>query len=404
MTIAKIPEWPNGPGDGRLVLPRAPKIIPFSQAGIRAPAVSWSLWPGRIDVHDRPGTQSFRPGGTTKAINRVLLENPVDIFVRWFVLERMSAHSRTDLAETLIKRLAWDDLDLVYLRRLVEIARDEDLAGLGLRTRPKQSGDRSTGSIVRAPRQAAADLVAREPLVACGLPLISLILSVYGGNASVQVRAKDGRTLQKGEILATLTGDPRVILAAERIVLNFVQRLSGVATQTARFAAALGKSRTRLLDTRKTTPGYRMLEKYAVACGGGWNHRLGLFDRVMLKDNHLQLLGLGASAAGGVALAEAVTAAKRAAPELPVEVEVDRLEQIPPVLAAGADVILLDNFTPVQLRKAIHLIGGRAFTEASGGITLKTLPRLGNLGLDFASTGALVHQSVWVDVGLDWRT
>lgn len=316
----------------------------------------------------------------------------------------MPALSRTDLAETLIKRLTWEDLDLSYLRRFIEIARDEDLAGLGLRVRPRQTGDRSTGSMARAPRQGTADLVAREPLVACGLPLISLILATYGGNATVQLRAKDGRLLEKGDVLATLNGDPRTLLAAERIILNFVQRLSGVATQTQRFAAALGQSRTRLLDTRKTTPGYRMLEKYAVACGGGWNHRLGLFDRVMLKDNHLELLGLGPSSDGaGGNLAEAVTAAKRAAPELPVEVEVDRVEQIPPVLAAGADVILLDNFSVPQLRKAIQLIGGRAFTEASGGITLKTLPRLANLGLDFASTGALVHQSIWVDIGLDWR-
>lgn len=316
----------------------------------------------------------------------------------------MPAQSRTDLAETLIKRLTWEDLDVAYLRRLIEIAREEDLAGLGLRQRPRVTGDRSTGSIAHTPRQGAADLVTREPLVASGLPLISLILAAYGGNATVQLRAKDGRLLEKGEVLATLHGDPRTLLAAERIVLNFLQRLSGIATQTQRYAAALGKSRTRLLDTRKTTPAYRMLEKYAVACGGGWNHRLGLFDRVMLKDNHLELLGLGGAALGtGRALAEAVTAAKRSAPELPVEVEVDRLEQIPPVLAAGADVILLDNFSTPQLRKAVQLIEGRAFTEASGGITLKTLPRLANLGLDFASTGALVHQSVWVDIGLDWR-
>lgn len=316
----------------------------------------------------------------------------------------MPAQSRTDLAETLIKRLTWEDLDLAYLRRLIEIARDEDLAGLGLRVRPRQTGDRSTASITRAPQQGAADLVAREPMVVCGLPLISLILAVYGGNASVQLQAKDGRSLEKGDVLATLTGDPRTLLASERIILNFLQRLSGVATQTQRYAAALGQSRTRLLDTRKTTPAYRMLEKYAVACGGGWNHRLGLFDRVMLKDNHLELLGLTAfSATVGGALADAVTAAKRATPELPVEVEVDRLEQIPPVLAAGADVILLDNFTTADLSKAVQLIGGRAFTEASGGITLKTLPHLADLGLDFASTGALVHQSIWVDIGLDWR-
>ena len=318
----------------------------------------------------------------------------------------MSAHSRTELADALIKRLSWDDLDLAYLRRLVEIARDEDLSGLGLRDRPAKTGDQSTHSLVHTPRQSSALLVAREPMVACGLPLISLILSVYGPNTGVQLRAKDGKLLEAGDVLATLTGDPRQLLAAERIILNFLQRLSGIATQTRGYVDALGKSRTRLLDTRKTTPGYRMLEKYAVACGGGWNHRLGLFDRVMLKDNHLALLGLkpdSGAAPSATGLAAAIHAAKQAAPDLPVEVEVDSLAQIPMVLAAEPDVILLDNFTLPALRKAIELIGGRAFTEASGGITAKTLPRLADLGLDFASTGALVHQSVWVDIGLDWR-
>jgi nicotinate-nucleotide pyrophosphorylase (carboxylating) len=303
---------------------------------------------------------------------------------------------RAELSRTVIKRLDWDEFDLAYLRHLVEIARDEDLAGLGLRARPRVSGDRSTASLITATRRSSADLIAREPLVVCGLKLLPLILKAYGGKATATLHAKDGAGVARGGVLATLVGDPRVLLAAERIVLNFLQRLSGIATQTRRYADALGRSRTRLLDTRKTTPGYRMLEKYAVACGGGWNHRLGLFDRVMLKDNHLALLG----SHGG--LPEAVARAKKSAPDLPVEVEVDRIEQIPSVLAAGADIILLDNFTPAQLRKAVALIGRRAFTEASGGITLKTLPKLANFGLDFASTGALVHQSSWVDIGLDW--
>ena len=221
----------------------------------------------------------------------------------------------------------------------------------------------------------------------------------------MQPRKRDGARVEAGEVLATLHGNPRTLLGAERIVLNFIQRLSGVATETRRYVEALGEGRTRLLDTRKTTPGYRMLEKYAVACGGGWNHRLGLFDRVMLKDNHLALLGFaGERGEEETRLEEAVQRARKAAPDLPVEVEVDRVDQIPPVLAAGADVILLDNFPPARLRRAIELIRGRAFTEASGGITLKALPRLAGLGLDFISTGALVHQSVWVDIGLDWRT
>jgi len=315
------------------------------------------------------------------------------------------------VADTLLKRLSWDDLDVAHLRRFVEMARDEDLAGLGLREKPRATGDRSTASLATAPRQGSADLVARESLTTCGLPLIPLILSVYGGNATAQLRVKDGRAVKKGDVIATLNGDPRTLLAAERVILNFVQRLSGIATQTRRYADALGEGRTRLLDTRKTTPGWRMLEKYAVACGGGWNHRLGLFDRVMLKDNHLALLGFDGtpnaqhptSNSQLPNLAAAVTRAKKAAPDLPVEVEVDHMDQIPPVLAAGADVILLDNFTPAQIKRAVALIAGRAFTEASGGITLKTLPRFAGLGLDFVSTGALVHQSVWVDIGLDWR-
>ncbi len=301
-------------------------------------------------------------------------------------------------ADILLQRLAWDDLDLAHLRRLVEMARDEDLHGLGLRVRPAHTGDLSTASISSvAPRAGTADLVVREPLVVCGLPLVPLILSLYGGHATAQLRARDGARLPAGTVLATLSGHPRTLLAAERVILNFLQRLAGVATQTRRYVEALGTSRTRLLDTRKTTPGWRMLEKYAVACGGGWNYRLGLFDGVMLKDNHLALLGSTGD------LAAAVAAARRAAPELPVEIEVDALKQIPPALTAGADVVLLDNFTPAQLRRAVALIAGRAFTEASGGITLKTLPHLAGLGLDFISTGALVHHSVWVDIGLDWR-
>ena len=308
-------------------------------------------------------------------------------------------------ADTLLQRLTWEDLDRSYLRRLVEIARDEDLAGLGLRSRPKVTGDRSTASLGSAARAGRADLVARQDMVACGLGLLPLILTAYGGRASVQLRARDGSTLRAGTVVATLSGDPRTLLAAERVLLNFLQRLSGVATQTKRYVDALGPGRTRLLDTRKTTPGYRTLEKYAVACGGGWNHRLGLFDRVMLKDNHLALIGFDGGDGGDVSrLAAAVAAAKKTSPDLPVEVEVDELAQIPAVIAAGADVILLDNFTRARLRRALALIKGRAFTEASGGITLRSLPGLAGLGLDFVSTGALVHQSVWVDLGLDWQS
>jgi nicotinate-nucleotide pyrophosphorylase (carboxylating) len=327
---------------------------------------------------------------------------------------------RADFADRLLSRLTWADLDPGHLRNLIHAARDEDLAGLGLINRPTHRGDRSTAALGATPRATRAHLVARQPLVLAGLPLLAPILRAYGPDATVQLRRQDGATAQPGDILATLSGDPRTLLAAERVALNFVQRLSGIATQTSRYVAALGPGRTRLLDTRKTTPGWRMLEKYAVACGGGWNHRLGLFDRVMLKDNHLALLGLTPEKSQipktkseiqspnsqlptpPTALSSAVRRARLAAPDLPVEVEVDNLAQIPPVLDAGADVILLDNFPLPALRHALALINGRALTEASGGITLPRLPRLAGLGLDFISTGALVHQSVWTDIGLDW--
>ncbi len=340
----------------------------------------------------------------------------------------MPSPPRSITLERLVQRLQWEDLDVAHLRRVVEAARDEDLAGLGLRHRPPHPGDLSTQSLPALPRQATAALAARAPLTACGLRLVPLILSAFGGRVAVQFGTRDGGRVLAGGRLATLHGDPRVLLAAERTVLNFLQRLSGIATHTRRHVAALGSGRTRLLDTRKTTPGYRMLEKYAVACGGGWNHRLGLFDRVMLKDNHLALLagrsgapalpshgpGVTVSNARPPAnprpqtpnpasrLAAAVAAARRVAPDAPVEVEIDRIDQIPSVLAVGADVILFDNFTVPQLRRGVAQVNGRAFTEASGGITLATLPRLAGLGLDFVSVGALVHQSVWVDIGLDW--
>jgi nicotinate-nucleotide pyrophosphorylase (carboxylating) len=183
-------------------------------------------------------------------------------------------------------------------------------------------------------------------------------------------------------------------LQAERVLLNFLQHLSGIATETRSYVDALKGSTTALLDTRKTLPGYRVLQKYAFGCGGGYNHRIGLFDRVMFKDNHLVLTG--------ARLTETVELARKVHPELPVEVEVDALEQIEPALTGGADIILLDNFTPEAIQEAVRLIAGRACTEASGGITRNTLTHLGQLELDFISTGAPIHQSTWKDIGLDW--
>lgn len=299
--------------------------------------------------------------------------------------------------ERLARRLAWAEIDPAWLRRLTELARAEDLAGEGLRVRPERTGD-ATSALMRPGRRGAAKLVARHDLTPAGLGLISVVLSVFGEGCNVRILNADGAAVKHGEVLAEIEGPIATLLTAERTLLNFVQRLSGIATHTRRYLDAMGPSSTRLLDTRKTTPGFRMLEKYAVGQGGGWNHRLGLFDRIMAKDNHLAAEG----AAAGEALSEWVRRARKARPDLLIEVEVDHLDQIEPACNAGADVILLDNFSLNDLRKGIPLVRAQAWCEVSGGISLTSLPLLASLEPDFISCGALTHAAPWADIGLDW--
>lgn len=302
----------------------------------------------------------------------------------------------------LFRQLEWDDLDPDWVRALIQNARAEDLDGAGFLRRTERPGDATTNALAGATHQAQATLNARHPLTIAGLPLLPLVLEAYGHPEPARAcafHARDGDQLGEGAFLATLEGPANILLQAERILLNFLQRLSGIATLTAECVAALEGSTTRLLDTRKTTPGLRALEKYAVARGGGGNHRLGLYDRIMLKDNHLAASG----SARGARLADLVQQARLARPDLPVEVEVDDIEQIPHVLDAGPDVILLDNFSRAELKKALSLIGDSCFTEASGSITLSSLSELGSLGLDFISSGALIHKAQWADIGLDWK-
>jgi len=297
----------------------------------------------------------------------------------------------------LARRLAWDEIDPAWLRRLAEMARAEDLAGEGLRVRPERPGD-ATSALIRPGLRGSAKVVARHPLVPAGLGLLPIILAAFGEGARCRSLARDGAAAGAGETLAEIEGPVAALLSAERTLLNFLQRLSGVATHTRRHAEALGDSPIRLLDTRKTTPGFRALEKYAVGQGGGWNHRLGLHDRIMAKDNHLAAEG----AASGEGLADWVRRARRARPDLLVEVEVDRPDQLGPVLEAGADVVLLDNFPEAELAACIPKVRERAWCEISGGVTLASLPRLGKLGADFVSCGALTHGAPWADIGLDW--
>ncbi len=299
--------------------------------------------------------------------------------------------------DTFKTRLKWQDLDPDYLRQLVGLAKIEDLAGAGLTNRPERLGDVTT-ALMPEGADGKAQLTAREPLTICGLGLVQTVLDSYGQDCLFEATAEDGQSVDHGEVIGILRGSSTVLLQAERVILNFLQHLSGVATEARLYVNALGKSSSVLLDTRKTLPGYRVLQKYAFACGGGYNHRIGLFDRVMLKDNHLAVAG----ATGGNRLSETVALAVNTCEDIPVEVEVDTLEQIIPALDAGADIILLDNFSPPELKQAVSMIEGRAWTEASGGITLDSLSDLGDLGLDFISTGAPIHQSRWKDIGLDW--
>jgi len=298
---------------------------------------------------------------------------------------------------TFQNRLDWQDLDPDYLRQLVGLAKIEDLAGAGLAHRPTRLGDVTT-ALMPEGATGRAQLTAREPLVLCGLGLVQTVLDSYGQGCQFEAQAEDGQLVGKGDSIGILSGPSAPLLQAERVILNFLQHLSGIATLTRLYVDALEGSPTALLDTRKTLPGYRVLQKYAFACGGGYNHRIGLFDRVLLKDNHLAVAG----ATGGNRLTQTVALAVSTFEHLAVEVEVDTLEQIPPVLEAGADIILLDNFSPLELKEAVRIIDGRASTEASGGITLANLSQLGDLGLDFISTGAPIHQSTWKDIGLDW--
>lgn len=307
------------------------------------------------------------------------------------------SHNARYSKKTFLTRLSWSDLDPEYLRQLVGLAKIEDLAGAGLATRPERLGDVTT-TLMPEGSMGRAQLTAREPLTICGIGLVQAVLNSYGDNCHFDAHVEDGQALLKGDAIGILSGPSGALLQAERVLLNFLQHLSGIATETSRYTSALKNSDTALLDTRKTLPGYRVLQKYAFACGGGHNHRMGLFDRVMLKDNHLEVAG----ATGGNRLTETVALAVNTCQDLAIQVEVDTLEQIQPVLEAGADIILLDNFTQADLKTAIQLIEGRACTEASGGIQIESLPALGELGLDFISTGAPIHQSTWKDIGLDW--
>ena len=258
-------------------------------------------------------------------------------------------------------------------------------------------GDVTTDNAVPPDQRSRAVLLAKQAGVLCGGRVFAETLALVDRAVSVDLLMPDGATLHPGDVVARIEGPTRALLTGERTALNFVQRLSGIATTTAAFVARLHGLATRLIDTRKTTPGLRVLEKYAVRVGGGHNHRFNLADAVLLKDNHLAALR-----SRGLDLASAVRAMKERVPHtMRVEVEVTSVEEIDAALAGGADVVLLDNMTTEAMRDAVRRIAGRALTECSGTVTLDTVRERAETGVDLISSGALTHSSKALDLSLE---
>ncbi|MBK5961644.1 nicotinate-nucleotide diphosphorylase (carboxylating) [Rhodoplanes elegans] len=234
---------------------------------------------------------------------------------------------------------------------------------------------------------------ARQPMTVAGIEIAAAVFRRYEPRLAIDVTVKDGDVVGKGAILMTVKGPARGILTGERTALNIVQHMSAIATETARYVAMISHTKARLIDTRKTTPGLRMIEKHAVTCGGGLNHRLGLDNGVMIKDNHIAVCG---------GIAPAVARAKKKLPTLTkIEVECDRLEQVSEALAAGADVIMLDNMSCEDMTKAVAMVAGRVPLEASGGIRLDTIKAIAETGVDYISTSKITQAAPAVDIGLD---
>ena len=275
------------------------------------------------------------------------------------------------------------------IARIVRMALEEDAPW----------GDITSQAFIPQDATVTAQLVAREPGVLAGEAIFTAAMQLTSNAIDVRFHTHDSCSFAKGEVLATITGPAQAVLQAERVALNFTQRLSGIATLTARYVAAAAGTKARIVDTRKTTPGLRQFERYAVRCGGGFNHRFSLSDAVMAKDNHLAILVANSPEAG---LTEALKSAIGCLPHTThVEVEVDRPDQIEAVLAAGVDTIMLDNFSTDQLRAGVTQVAGRALVEASGGITLERIHEVAATGVDIISVGALTHSVRALDLGLD---
>lgn len=269
-------------------------------------------------------------------------------------------------------------------RELIERAIAEDLQG---------GEDVTSTSTISKDATSTADFVARKTGVLAGIEMVKATLEEVG-LSDIDVVMHDGKAISQGDVLLTVTGNTRAILLAERTALNFVGHLSGIASETAKWVAALSGTKCLVRDTRKTTPGYRQLEKYAVRMGGGTNHRMSLSDAALIKDNHI-------AAAGGVS--EAFSAVRSAYPTAPIEIEVDTLDQLREVLPLKPDLILLDNMSPALCAEAVAIVDGTTKLEASGGISLENARAYADSGVDYIAIGALTHSAAVLDIGLDLR-
>lgn len=266
--------------------------------------------------------------------------------------------------------------------QLIRMALQEDIT----------SEDVSTNAVMPTEVKGTVDLIAKEDGIIAGLDVYARVFQMLDEKTEIDFKCKDGDEVKKGELMATVTGDIRVLLSGERVALNYLQRMSGIATYTRQVAKLLEGSKVTLLDTRKTTPNCRVFEKYAVRVGGGCNHRYNLSDGVLLKDNHI-------GAAGSIT--NAITMAKEYAPFVrKIEIEVETLEQVKEAVEAGADIIMLDNMTPEVMKQAVELIDGRAQTECSGNITKENIARIREIGVDFVSSGALTHSAPILDISM----
>ncbi len=254
------------------------------------------------------------------------------------------------------------------------------------------SEDVTTNAVMREAVKGEVTLLCKQDGIVAGLDVFERVFTLLDEKVKIEFCCKDGDEVKNGQVMGVLTGDIRVLLSGERVALNYLQRMSGIATYTRSVAALLKGTGTKLLDTRKTTPNMRIFEKYAVRVGGGYNHRYNLSDGVLLKDNHI-------GAAGGVA--EAVRMAKEYAPFVrKIEVEVENLDMVKEAVEAGADIIMLDNMSPEEMQKAVTYIDGRAQTECSGNVTKENIERLAAIGVDYISSGALTHSAPILDISL----